>query len=132
MKSPKGGTIALFIGLAIVVILIIATLKIHSSYPYSLLRRSQDKVAQVKVVIPKHITQTYVYLIRPMLVELPDGDIKIKYKIRIHNKYITVGNGRIHIHPTLTKIYGEEMIIPLCNIKAIVKGDNKFKEHLLE
>jgi len=74
---------------------------------------------------------THVYLIHPMLVDLPDGDIKMVYRIRIHNRY-SINNNAIHARPIFADVYGKNIIIPLYNIRFIVEGNNKFKEHILE
>jgi hypothetical protein len=73
----------------------------------------------------------YVYLINSMLARMPNGDIKMVYRIKICDRY-TIGNNVICIKPVLSSTFGYEMVIPLYNVRAIVKGNNKFKEHLIE
>jgi len=77
------------------------------------------------------INHTCVYLVNPMMAKMPNGNVKIVYRIKMYDHY-TIGNNVIGVHPILSSTYGEEMVIPLYNIRAIVKGKNKFKEHLIE
>jgi len=75
-------------------------------------------------------SRSYVYLINPMMARMFNGDVKIIYRIEIYG-YVG-GNPVISVRPVLSSIFGKEMIIPYYNIRAIVKGNNKFKEHLIE
>lgn len=131
MRFLRGNYIFLFIGLAILAIAIaIAITEPSTDLSIKELAERSINVVKAKVDTPRNITN--VYLIHSMLAELPDGDIKIVYRIRIHNDYVIVGNERIHMRPIFTDVHGKEMVIPLYNVRAIVKGNNKFKEHLLE
>lgn len=128
MKWLKEHGIFLLIALVVIIISLFFTL----SGLFTASKVQYNKIAQAKIdMVDIRENVTHVYLIHPMLVELPDGDIKIVYRIRIYNEYITRTN-MIDVRPVFVDVYGKKMTIPLYNIKAIVKGDNKFKEHLLE
>jgi len=74
--------------------------------------------------------RTFVYLTNSMMVEMPDGNIKIVYRIEI-NDY-EIHRNTLYAEPVLKNVFGKIMIIPLYNIRAVAEGNNKFKEHLLE
>ena len=121
---------AILVICAIIVFVVYYVNRPNSIYTNLIERQTKTEVStQTEAIMPKNTT--YVYLIHPMLVELPEEDIKIRYRIRIHNKYI-IGNNVIDARPVFISIYGKNIIIPLYNIRLIVKGDNKFKEHIIE
>jgi len=74
----------------------------------------------------------YIYLTNPMMVSMPNGAIKMVRRIEIYSHNYKIINDVIYATPISQLIYGEEIIIPLYNVRAIVKGANKFKEHFIE
>ena len=127
MKCPKVNSIFLVIGVAVLTIalgLILFKPSITSKIGRDRLAERFINPIQTKTIMPE--STTYVYLIHPMI-----DDVKIVYRIKIHNKYL-INYNVIEAQPIFTDIYGKAMVIPLHNIRAIVKGNNKFKEHILE
>jgi len=90
---------------------------------------ADDSSSRVETASTENVIS--LYLINPMMVKLPKGGTKIVYCIDIYS-YSTNMASIVFVTPCVPNLFGEEIAIPSHNIRAIVIGKNKFKEHLLD
>ena len=97
---------------------------------YNTIPDKKDYQVNVEASTLKNVA--YVYLINSMLARMPNRDIKMVYRIEIYGHDYKIINNVIYASPVLSSTFGHEIVIPLHNVRAIVKGNNRFKEHLIE